>query len=116
MVMFKKEKVSQESNDEPEGKWGKVSIWHKTLITSIETVDNGYNRATTDSADLSRCNELPNDFQDRSRWLGLLLNDNRLQGGQHFCCSAANILMQGRHNKSCKVLRKVEILHGTKWA
>ena len=44
------------------------------------------------TGELSRGNELPNAFLDRSRWLEPLYK-NVLQGGQHFYRSAPNELL-----------------------
>ena len=50
--------------------------------------------------DLSRGNELPNAFRDRSRWPECP-QENILQGGQHFCHPAPYELLQGRRNMLC---------------
>ena len=67
--------------------------------------------------ELSRGNELPNVFLQRSRWLERF-HENILQARQHFyyfALKAANGLFQGGHDTWRKTLGYVEILHCGKW-
>ena len=52
-------------------------------------VGNGYGMI----GGLSRNNELQNAFPDRSRFKIRRLQDNTLQGGQHFCSSVPSELL-----------------------
>src|SRR6266849_3471475 len=62
------------------------------------------------TGELSRGNEMPDVFLQRSRWLEPL-HENILQAGQHFHYSAPNELLQGTRDIWHKFLGKVEILH-----
>jgi hypothetical protein len=51
------------------------------------------------TGELSRGNELPGAFLEKFPWLELV-HENVLQGGQHFCYSAPNEILQGGRDTS----------------
>src|SRR6266446_6922486 len=94
-----------------DGIWRTEDSYQSSISSDLDPTSIPVRNGDRVTGELSRGNELPNVFLERSRWLEPL-HENILQAGQYFC---PNNFLQGSHDTWRKVLGYIEILYRGKW-